>query len=264
MSYFAPPSPRVFGHRGAASVAPENTLPSFAIAVALGAGYLELDVHASRDGEVVVIHDATLSRTTNGSGPVCERTWAEIETLDAGHHFTCDRHNFPFRAQGVRIPRLRDVLSAFPEQRVNIEIKQADPPIVDAVLDVIGAASAQDRCLLAAEDDDVMAAIRRATARRVTTGMSTGEVREFLDRLHRGDWRDYAPPGRALQVPPDFAGIEIISEASIAAAHRIGLEVHAWTINDAPEVERLLALGVDGIISDRPGLVVEIARRRRT
>jgi glycerophosphoryl diester phosphodiesterase len=263
MSYFAPPCPRVFGHRGAASLAPENTLPSFAVAAALGVGYLELDVHASRDGEVVVIHDAALDRTTDGSGPVRDHTWAQLAALDAGHRFSHDQRDFPFRAQGVRIPRLRGILGAFPELGINIEIKQADPPIVDAVLEAIGAARAEDRCLLTAEDDQIMAAIRRGADAGLATGMSTEDVRAFLDRLWRDDWRDYQPPGRALQVPPAYAGIEIITEASVAAAHRLGLEVHAWTINDAADVERLLALGVDGIISDRPGLVAQIARRYR-
>jgi glycerophosphoryl diester phosphodiesterase len=109
VSYFSPPRPRVFGHRGAAGVAPENTVPSFALAVALGADYLELDVHATRDGEIVVLHDAELDRTTDGHGRVCEHTWAEVAALDAGWQFTHDGRGFPYRGQGVRVPRLAEV-----------------------------------------------------------------------------------------------------------------------------------------------------------
>lgn len=263
MSYFAPPRPRVLGHRGAAGVAPENTLPSFAVAAALGVGCLELDVHASRDGEIVVIHDAMLDRTTDGSGPVREHTWPQLAALDAGYRFSHDQLAFPFRHQGVRIPRLRDVLSNFADLAVNIELKQGNPPIVDAVLDVLRDAQAGDRCLLAAEHDDIMAAIRRTAGERIATGMCTGDILAFFDRLRRDDWRGYTPPGRALQVPPAYAGVELVTHASVAAAHRVGLEVHVWTINEADEIERMLALGVDGIISDVPGLVVQLARRQR-
>jgi len=262
-SYFAPPRPRVFGHRGAAGVAPENTLPSFALAAALGADYLELDVHATADGEVVVLHDPEVDRTTDGSGPVAALTWSQVAALDAGHHFTHDGHSFPYRGQGVRIPRLAEVLEAFPNHRLNIEIKQADPPIVAAVLDVLQRAASLDRVLLAAEHDDIMRAIRRAAGERVATGMCVGDALDFLGRLQRDQWTDYTAPGNALQIPPAHAGIDLVTPASLAAAHRAGLEVHVWTINDAAEIERLLAVGADGVMSDLPGLVATAVRRHR-
>lgn len=260
--YFAPPRPRVFGHRGACGTAPENTLPSFALAVALGAGYLELDVHATRDGEIVVLHDSELDRTTNGSGPVREQTWAVVSRLDAGWQFTHDGHAFPYRGQGVRVPRLADVVAAFPAHGLNIEIKQGEPAIVDAVLAVLRSGDGLDRTLLAAEHDEIMVAIRAAVGERVATGMSIADVLSFYDRLSRDDWSGYTPPGRALQVPPAHGGIEIVTPAFVAAAHRVGLEVHVWTINDAAEIARLLALGVDGVMSDLPGLVAVAAGQR--
>lgn len=262
MAYFDLPRPRVFGHRGASGVAPENTLPSFALATALGADYLELDVHATRDGEIVVLHDPLLDRTTNGEGPVREWRWADVEALDAGWHFTHDGRAFPYRGQGVRVPRLAEVLAAHPERRFNIEIKQGDPPIVTATLDVLRRGGALERTLLAAEHDDIMAAIRAAVGGDVATGMSVGDVFAFVDRLLRDDWSGYTPPGAALQVPPAHEGLEIVTAASVAAAHRAGLEVHVWTINDAAEIERLLAVGVDGVMSDLPGLVATAVRRR--
>ncbi len=263
MSYFAPARPRVFGHRGASGVAPENTLASFALAAALGADYLELDVHATRDGEIVVLHDPELDRTTNGSGPVREHLWADVAALDAGWHFTHDGAAFPYRGQGVRVPRLAEVVAAFPAHRLNIEIKQGDPPIIEATLTVLRSGGALDRTLLAAEHDEIMRAIRRSVGDRLPTGMSVGDVVAFLDRLQRDDWAGYTAPGQALQVPPAYEGMVIVNEASVVAAHRVGLEVHVWTINEASEVERLLALGVDGVMSDLPGLVASAARRRR-
>jgi glycerophosphoryl diester phosphodiesterase len=262
-SYFAPPRPRVFGHRGAAGVAPENTLPSFALAVALGAAYLELDVHPTADGEIVVLHDPTLERTTNGSGPITALNWAQVAALDAGYHFTHDGRTFPYRGQGVRIPTLRALLDEFPAHPLNIEIKQGSPQVVDTVLAVLRSAGSLDRVLLAAEHDEIMHTIRQAVGERVATGMCVGEVVDFIGRLQRDDWGEYAAPGRALQIPPTHGGIDLVTPASVAAAHRLGVEVHVWTINDATEIDRLLDLGVDGLMSDLPGLVATAVRRRR-
>lgn len=261
-SYFAPPRPRVFGHRGAAGVAPENTLPSFALAAALGATYLELDVHATADGEIVVLHDPSLERTTDGNGPVSALPWQQAAGLDAGYQFTHDGHTFPFRGQGIRIPRLREVLDEFPTHRLNIEIKQGGRAVVDAVLDVLRGAASLERVLLAAEHDDIMQTIRAATGDQVTTSSSVGEVVDFIGRLQVGNWDGYAPQGKALQIPPAHGGIELVTADSVAAAHRAGLEVHVWTINDAAEIDRLLDLGVDGVMSDLPGLVATAVRRR--
>jgi glycerophosphoryl diester phosphodiesterase len=262
LAYFGLPRPRVFGHRGAAGLAPENTLPSFALATALNAGYLELDVRGTRDGTVVVLHDPTVDRTTDGEGAVADLPFAALEQLDAGYQFTYDGRHFPYRGQGVRIPRLESVLRAFPGHRINIEIKQARPPIVDAVLAIVRRAHATDRVLLAAEHDEIMHAIRAAAGAGVATGMSTGDVVDFITRCREDRWQSYRPPGQALQVPPAYGGIELITQDTLAAAHRFGIEVHTWTINDPDEIERLLTLGVDGIMSDLPGLAATIVARR--
>lgn len=262
MAYFDRPRPRVFGHRGAAGVAPENTLPSFALAAALGAGYLELDVWGTRDGVVVVLHDPTLDRTTDGCGPVCEQSFAAIAALDAGCRFTPDGTCFPYRGQGIRVPTLESVLRGFPACGFNIEIKQAQPSLVEAVVDLLDRTGTADRALLAAEHDVVMRAIRAAAGTRIATGSSAEEVAVFIDRCARDDWAGYAPPGRALQIPPAFGNVALVTPATVAAAHRFGTEIHVWTINDAAEIDRLLALGVDGVMSDFPGLVTTAVARR--
>lgn len=263
MSYFTPARPRVFGHRGAAGLAPENTLPSFALAAALGASYLELDVHATRDGTVVVLHDPTLERTTDGTGRVAERTWSEIASLDAGHRFAAAPNRFPYRGQGVRVPALEAVLRRFPEHRFNIEIKQADPPIVRAVVEAIDRTNTADRVLLAAEHDAIMQSIRDVVGGRIATGSSALEVAAFLRQLERDERDREKPPGAALQIPVRFGGVELVTAESVAAAHRLGCEVHVWTINERDEIDRLLGLGVDGIMSDFPGLVAEAVREAK-
>lgn len=258
---FTGPTPRVFGHRGAAGLAPENTLPSFALALALGANVLELDVHASADGQIVVMHDATLERTTNGSGPLREQRWSMLQRLDAGYHFTRDGRDFPYRGQGVRIPTLEELLLAFPQTPCNIEIKQAEPPIAAAVISLIRRLHADQRVLLAAEHDSVMTEIRRH-AGGIATSCTASEVAAFVSCLTTTGFDGYEPPGCALQIPPRFGPIELVSADSVAAAHRCGLEVHVWTINQRDEMEHLLALGVDGIMSDLPGLARAVVDER--
>jgi glycerophosphoryl diester phosphodiesterase len=250
---FTAPTPRVFGHRGAAGLAPENTRPSFALGLALGADILELDVHASRDGVIVVAHDATLERTTNGTGPLREQSWSRLERLDAGYHFSRDGRDFPYRGQGVRLPTLEEVLLAFPHAACNIEIKQAEPPITEDVVRLIRRVHAERRVVLAAEQDAIMAEIRRH-AGEIASSFSAGDVAAFMSRLTDSSFDDYRPPGCALQIPPRVGPIELVTAESVAAAHRCGLEVHVWTINQRDEMESLLRLGVDGIMSDLPGL----------
>lgn len=246
-------TPLVFGHRGAAGLAPENTLPSFALALALGADVLELDVHGTSDGVIVVHHDETLDRTTNGNGLIREHTFGQIEDLDAGFHFSRDGRDFPYRGHGLWIPTLEEVLDAFPEVPLNIEVKQGDPAIAEEVVRILRAFEATDRVLLAAEKDPILAEVRRV-GDGIPTGFAAGEVVDFVNRVSTGDFAGYAPLGTALQIPPRFGDIELVTRESVAAARAHGLEIHVWTINQRDEMDALLALGIDGIMSDLPGL----------
>jgi glycerophosphoryl diester phosphodiesterase len=189
--------------------------------------------------------------------------WRTVEALDAGYRFTHDGATFPYRGQGIRVPTLAAVLAAFPRHCFNIEIKQAEPAIVDEVIALLDQAGAAPRTLLAAADHAIMVEIRRAVGERIVTGMSALDVALFVDRAQRGDWSGYAPGGRALQIPPRHEAIELVTPEHIEAAHRFGCEIHVWTINEADEIERLLDLGVDGIMSDFPGLLSVAAARRR-
>jgi glycerophosphoryl diester phosphodiesterase len=257
--YFSGPGPRVFGHRGAAGVAPENTLVSFERAVHDGAGILELDVHATRDGVVVVLHDHTLERTTNGTGAVRQVDFADLRHYDAGFRFEAEGKH-PFRGRGLRVPSLEEVVEAFPRVPLNIEIKQAEPAIETAVVELLARHGALDRVLLAAEDDRIMHRIRRC-APDVPTSAAYGEARDFFERCFTDRLGDYAPVARALQIPPRASDVELVGAETVAAAHRCGLEMHVWTINDEHEMIRLLELGVDGVMSDFPGRLAAIVRR---
>src|SRR5262249_53828260 len=226
-------------------------LEAFAAGLAAGADHLELDVHATADGHVVVLHDSILERTTDGSGAVRALALADVARLDAGYRFRAPDGTYPYRDRGVRVPTLAAVLEAFPDVPLNIEIKQEAPAIEVAVLATLDRYGARERTLLAAEEGTIMARIR-AAAPDMLTGFSAQEVAEFTYRVRDGQLPGYRPPGIALQVPPSFAGVSIVTAASVAAARALGLEVHVWTINDETEMDVLLDLGVDGIMTDFP------------
>jgi len=257
--YFDIPRPHLFGHRGASGEAPENTRIAFERALAQGVVYLEMDCHASADGEIVIHHDDTLERTTEAAGPLRALSFAELEKLDAGHAFSPDDgRSFPFRGQGVRIPRLAEVLAALPHARINLELKQADPPIAEEVVRLIRRAGAERRVLLAAEDDATLARVRGLDP-GTALGSSLADVVEFVRAGAEGRLDRLAPRGHALQVPPAALGRPLVTREFVAAAHAHALAVHVWTINDPAEMRRLLALGVDGVMSDFPARLVAAA-----
>jgi glycerophosphoryl diester phosphodiesterase len=259
VDYFSLPRPRLFGHRGAAGVAPENTLPSFRRALEEGAAYLELDVHGTRDGAVVVIHDDSVDRTTDGSGPVRELSLSELRQLDAGYRFESDGR-YPYRGLGIRIPTLEEVLVELPGVPLNVEIKQVAPAIEEEVARLLARHRSSRRVLLAAEDHRVMERIRRC-APQVATSASADEARDFFERCFSRRPLPPGPPYRALQVPPRFGGIELLDRQIVEAAHSIGVELHVWTLNEETEIERCLELGVDGVMSDFPARLVQVASR---
>jgi glycerophosphoryl diester phosphodiesterase len=252
--------PRLFGHRGAAGVAPENTLVSFNRALADGADVLELDVHATSDGEIVVLHDPTLERTTDGAGAVRDLTFQELRRFDAGFRFE-HGGTHPFRGLGVRVPALEELLDAFPTMPLNIEIKQAEPAIESRVVALLERKGAAARTMLAAESDEIMRRIRTCTPEVASSG-SYGEAHDFFQRCFADHFVGYAPVARALQIPVRVGEVELVTETTVAAAHRHGLEMHVWTVNEEREIERLLDLGVDGLMSDFPERLVGVERRR--
>jgi glycerophosphoryl diester phosphodiesterase len=250
-------------HRGASALAPENTIEAFRLALEAGAGGLELDVHMTRDGQIVVIHDATVDRTTNGSGAVAEMTRDELRGLDAGHNFSPDGGpSRPYRGRGVWVPTLGQVLEEFPGVAVNIEIKAGTPGIEETVLGVLREANALGRALVVSTPHDIVKRFRKASAGNVSTGATRLEIGVFyissrlrLERLVR-------PAYDALQVPLRHRGIPVVIPRFVRAAHARGVRVDAWTINQADEMSRLLDLGVDVIMTDRPDTLAEVLENR--
>ena len=253
--------PLVFAHRGGSQLAPENTIAAFDSGVGLGADGLELDVRLSRDGLVVVHHDPTLDRTTNLGGPVHLRDAAELERADAGYRFARDGA-FPFRGQGIGIPRLKDVLRRYRDRPTIIELKLDAPELAAAVIEDVRAAGAIDRVCLAAFDLRALRAVRRLEP-AVATSAARDEVRWALYR----SWCRLPvarPPYAGYQVPEQSGTTRVVSPRFIRHAHRAGLPVQVWTVDAEEDAQRLLAWGVDALITDRPDVIVPIVKRVRT
>lgn len=234
-------------HGGGLALRPEETLPAFEHALAVGADVLEFDIHASADGVLVAIHDDTVDRTTEGTGAVKDKTLAELQALDAGYRFTTDGgQTFPYRGMGIAIPTVEEILAAFPDAYYVIEIKQSEPPIVDALLAILSDHGALERVVVAAFEAETVQAVR-AAAPEVFTSLGGAELIAFNANLGNPD---YAPPAGFLQPP-----WELVSAEFMAFAHELGLKVHPWTVNGAVAMEDLIALGVDGIMTDDPELL---------
>lgn len=258
-SYFAPPRPRLFAHRGSSADFPENTMPAFAHAVAAGLGYLELDVWASLDGVVVVHHDETLQRTCGINRPVHSLRIDELRRVDAGRNFsTNEGASFPFRGKGISVPTLIEILEEFRETFINIEIKQSTPGIERLVIECVQQSKADDRVLIASEHDRVLERLRPLCP-HIPTNLGREETMDFFQRLATNQLDGYQPRGNALQIPLRWRGRTLIDAAMLEAAHQNGLEVHVWTINLAEEMTEMLRLGVDGLMSDHSRLLAEIA-----
>lgn len=259
--FFNQPGPLVIAHQGGEHLRPSNTLAAFANAVDLGVDVLEMDIHSTQDGMLVVMHDDTVDRTTDGHGRIQDLTLAAIKELDAGYYWTDDDgQTYPYRGQGITVPTLEEVLAAYPDMPMNIEIKQSEPSIVRPFCDLLDQYDLRERVLVASFHPETMVEFRAACP-GVATSMTEPEIRRFftLNTLHLG--RLFNPPGAAFQVPEYSGDLHVVTPRFLAGARERGIDVHPWTINDAADMQRLVDLGVDGVITDRPDLLLEILGR---
>ncbi|MDE3204163.1 MAG: glycerophosphodiester phosphodiesterase [Acidobacteriota bacterium] len=247
------PHPLAFAHRGGALEAPENTWESFGHAVGLGYRYVETDVHATSDGTVVTIHDPDLSRTSERGGAVRDLSWSQLAAV---------------RLSGSErpVPRLDEVLEAWPEVRWNIDAKHDS--VVGPLIETIHRSAALDRVCITSFNDRRLARIRRALGPRLCTGMgplATSALRlaSVLGPAGARSLGDRLSGFGAAQIPIRQGRIPLVDGRLIDAAHRLGIAVHVWTIDDRATMERLLDLGVDGIMTDRPTTLKEILVDRR-
>lgn len=257
-AFFEGPYPLIFGHRGAAGRAPENTLASFGHALEDGADIIESDLRLTRDGHVVMIHDETVDRIANGHGRIADMTLAELEMLDAGYHFSNDDGEFPFRGRGIRIPTLRDAFDRFPGVRFNLDLKDRNPALIEEAVSVVAHAGRADTTLLTTFNYGTQRRLYRAMDKagiKTATAAADFEVTAAVLGAKIG----LKPPGPlCFEVPRAQYGVPIVTPAFIEYAHRYGLPVFVWTVNDPDEMRLLFNQRVDGIMTDFPARAHEI------
>ena len=249
-------APLVYAHRGGALLRPENTLAAFDHGLALGADGLELDVHLSRDGVVVVHHDRLLDRTTNLHGPIAEATSGELVRADAGHHFG-RAGAFPFRGLQIGVPILAGVLARYRDARIIVELKVNTEDLARAVADVVRAAGASERVCVGSFGLRALRALRRI-APSIATSAAREEVRWALYRS-KCRWPVSRVPYDGYQIPEWAGSTRVVSPRFIRDAHRTGLHVQIWTVDAEDDARRLLEWGADALITDRPDVVVPLA-----
>lgn len=252
-------APLFFAHRGGSLLRPENTMVAFEHGMSFGADALELDIQQTRDGELVVIHDPTLDRTTSGSGPVASFSLDEVRAFDAGYHFTLDGGaTFPYRGQGITVLTLRQVFERFPDTRINIDLKESTPDREARLWALIQEFAAEDRICAGCFTHAALVRFRRLTGGRVATSASPREVRSFVLGAvsHMTSW--LRPAYDALQVPDTYGSVRIVSRTTVETAHRLGIDIHVWTVDVRNHMEALLALGVDGLMTDRPDILAAV------
>lgn len=260
--FWQPPGPRVIAHRGGRGLWPENTLLAFRNAHALGVDVLEMDLRRTADAEIVVLHDDTVDRTTDGRGPVAALTLVALQRLDAGYRWTADEGtSHPYRGRGVVVPALRQVFAALPGARMNLEIKGRGPAMAAPLCALIREHAMAQRVAVAAFDQEAMDAFRAACPQVATAATRDEAVRfarlsaAFLGTL-------FASRAQVLQVPERVGTYEVLTARFASDSRRLNVKVEVWTVNEPADMKRLLALPVDGIVTDYPDRLLAILARR--
>jgi glycerophosphoryl diester phosphodiesterase len=263
-----------FAHQGGSFEGPSSTLAAISHALEVGATAIELDVHATKDRRIVVCHDATVDRTTNREGAIADMTLEELSHLDNAYWWidgdvvTPDRSPEEYLRRGrapedrrYAIATLEEVATTFPGVLLNLDIKGTSPfvqPYEELLADELRHLDLNERVIVASFHDDAISAFR-ACAPEVATSAATNETAAFYFS-HLED--PIVPPVVAFQVPPRVGEIDVVTESFLDAAHAVGIAVHVWTINEQEEMARLLDLGVDGLVSDRPSVLASLLDAR--
>ena len=259
--FFLPQTPRLFAHRGDNVRYPENTLQAFRAAVERGLRYLEMDVWMSSDHMLVVHHDRTTLRTCGVETEIPETEFTRIRELDPGWGFVDSRGERPFAGKGIRIPALEEVLEAFPQTLLTLEIKQDTQQLPRKLLSILREAQALDRVLIASHQDGVVRQVREMEP-EIPTSFGYEEIREFILGAQEGALSGYNPPASALQIPPRHEERELVTPEVVRTAKQLGVEIHVWTVNEEEYARSLLQMGVEGIMSDDAEMLGRLMEKR--
>lgn len=253
--------PLVIAHRGGKGLWPENSLFAFQRASALGVDMLEMDLHLSSDGELVVIHDRTLERTTDGDGPVAAHSLAQLQALDAGYNWSADGgQSYPYRGQGIRIPSFTEVLDRFPDTPKVIEIKVPDVGMEAQLCEALDAHKQRDQVIVGSFYDRSLQLFREHCP-GVATSAGPGSVRLLVALNWLGLGSLLSPSYQALQIPEAHGDLVVASTSLLQTAAQRGLNVQLWTINEQPDMRRLLDQGAHALITDYPDRALQVLGR---
>jgi len=260
--YFEPDKFLVIAHRGGRSLGPENTIYTFKRAIEKGADVLEMDLQTTADGQLVVLHDRNVNRTTNGKGAVDGFSLSELKKLDAGFRWSPHNSNtFPLRNKGITIPTLADVFQALPDTRMNIEIKSSQVNTIQDLCRVIREHAMAEKVMVACFDSGKLGEFRSVCPEVATSaGASEAVLFYWLQRAQLES--AYSPSAQALQIPEAYRDRRITTSRFLDAAHARNMRVHVWTVNDTESMQRLIALGVDGIMTDYPDRLVNVLKKQ--
>ncbi len=253
--------PIAFAHQGGNLLSPGNTIFAFERAVKMDVDILEMDAHITKDGVLVIIHDEDVDRTTNGTGLVEEMTLAEIKELDAGYWWTEDEgETYPYRGQGITIPTLDEVFKSFPGYPVNIEIKKTKNSIAQPLCEKIREYKMENKTLIASFSDERIIEFRKICP-EIATSAAKNEITKFVILNYIFMGKLYSPTDVAFQVPESNSGILVVRPEFISGARNRNVQVHIWTPNTHEEIQKFIDMGIDGIMSDRPDILMKLLDR---
>lgn len=261
------PEVLVIAHRGGRGLAPEGTITAFDHAVSLGADVLEFDTHLTKDGHLVVIHDNTVDRTTNGTGKINEMTLEEVQDLNAGYQFTNEKDEYVFRDQGIYIPTVEEVFQKYPNMRFLIELKDTNAPemyeeMIQELWHLIQNYQMEDNVMVGSFAHEINERFEEVSKGNIPIGAGEEEVRDFATK-HVARLNGLAASNvDSLQLPTEGDGFDLTSKNIIRSAKARNISVYYWTINDKETMNELIDKKVDGIMTDYPDLLIEVLEER--
>ncbi|RXK18875.1 glycerophosphodiester phosphodiesterase [Macrococcus sp. DPC7161] len=266
--FFRNRSPYVFAHRGGLILAPEHTMAAFNIASQYDIDGFEIDIRLTKDEQIVVLHDANVDRVSNGSGLVSDHTLAELETLDFGYYFKDINGEYTYRGHNdAKIVTLESLLKAFPNLKINIDIKdhpstKAGQLVPSLLYRLIQDLNAFDQVLVTSFHDEQIVRFNQYANGRVAIGSGEQEVRNAFLLFNSGFGHLFQPKGDTFQIPTNVKGIRLDSEKFIHFMQSLNLAVGYWVVNQIDEMDQLLQKGAHTIVTDRPDIAHHLIQEK--
>ncbi len=262
IEYFTP-EPVILAHRGDSARFPENTMPAFESAVEMGVDVIETDVHLSKDGKVVIWHDDTLKRISGDNRMISQLTWEEIKEVNAGSLFTKDNgKTFPFKNKNIKPVLLMDLLIKFPNVKFNVDLKDNNLQLAEKYAGILSSQNSCNRVVTASFNKDVLKHFRKLLPEAITS-CTSAEVIKLLFLYRIGLLCiPLTYKKRILQIPEYSGSFKVITRGFVKCLHNRGFRIQVWTVNKLPDMKRFLDMGIDGIFTDKPALLIECIKNR--